>query len=656
MNETIAKRIISINNGNFVIKSPYDPQLIQKIKALPVRRWHDASKTWRVPTGNPNAVIALATLAVAEQFEIKEDAAIILDNANELEPEPDKILSIVNNRFSFSFPYNPIISNAVKALDGRKYEKKPEPHWTVPIDTNSQAVLDVAKEFDFYIDPEVDEAAKQAVKAAKLNLVASRADNADFQVGGLRGELMPFQRAGVAYAIEAKRTFIADEMGLGKTVEALATIQAANAYPALIVCPASLKLNWKQEAEKWLPGRLISIINGTKGAIGADIVIINYDVLGRNKERLMGVGFKAVVLDESHYIKNSKTARAKHAKEIGKQSDIRLCLTGTPIVNRPNELLSQLDFLGRLDDLGGFWNFAKRYCNAHRGQFGWNFSGSANLVELNDRLRQTCYIRRLKKDVLPELPPKRRSIIPMAIDNRKEYNAVHRDIQEWIKDRAKEDREFEKSIDSLSSAEKAKAIKERGTSAEERARNAEKLVLIGRLKQAAVRGKMAAIIEWVNNFLETGEKLVLFAHHQFVIDQLVSEFNALSITGQTPIARRQAAVDAFQNDPDTQLIVLNIKAGGVGLTLTAASNVAFAELDWTPAAHDQAEDRAHRIGQDNSVNIWYFIGVDTIEEDINDLIEAKRLIIDAATEGKEGNKDNSIFNELWKQLKLGGKK
>lgn len=644
-------KLISIQNNEFVIKTPYDASLVRKIKALPTRRWDAKSKTWQVPTGKNNSVIALAKLTLDEKFEVTAEAAAILNQAGILESEPNKVLSIVDNLFCFTFSYNPTISNSVKALNGREYKKKPEPHWTVPINGSAQAVLDIAKEFDFHIETGVFEIAQQAIAAAGLNLETSRAEDASIEVAGLGGELRPFQKAGVAYASRVQRTFIADEMGLGKTIETLATIQKTNAYPALIVCPASLKPNWKREAEKWLPGKLVSVISGTKGAIGADVVIINYDVLGRNKERLMGVGFKAIALDESHYIKNGKAGRSKHAKEIGSQVDIRLCLTGTPVVNRPNEMISQLEFLGRLDDMGGFWNFVNRYCNAHRGQFGWDFSGSSNLDELNEKLRQTCYIRRNKADVLPELPEKTISVVPLQIDNRKEYKAVYKEIEDWIKERAEQDREFERSIADLNPDEKTQAVKDRGISAEERARTAEKLVLIGKLKQTAARGKLSAIKEWVTNFLETGEKLVLFAHHTAIIDVLADEFEALTITGQTPIAKRQAAVDAFQNDSDTQLIILNIKAGGVGLTLTASSNVAFAELDWTPAAHDQASDRCHRIGQKNAVNVWYFLGEDTIDQDIYVLIEEKRKVVDASTEGTNID-SSSVFGDLWKQLEL----
>lgn len=480
----------------------------------------------------------------------------------------------------------------------------------------------------------VAEAEIKAVEAAKA-IEASRAADADIEVEGLGGELRPFQRAGVAYAQSHERVFIADEMGLGKTIQALATIQAAEAFPALIVCPASLKLNWQREAEKWLPGRSVVVVSGTKGDIEADVVVINYDILGRNKKRLMARGFASVTLDESHYIKNHKAQRTKHAQELGAEARVRLCLTGTPVLNRPAELLPQLDFLGRLDDLGGFWGFAKRYCKAHKknvgAKFVWDFSGADHLDELNDKLRANCYIRRNKADVLKELPAKQRSVVNITIDNRKEYNKVEMEFIKW----------YEKRMQEIAAAgedkEKVAALK--------RDAGVQALVKIEYLKQVSARGKMAAVVDWVESFLETDEKLVLFAHHQEIIDQLAQKFNAPVVTGSVSMEDRQAAVDAFQNDADTRLIILNIKAGGVGLTLTAASNVAFCELDWTPAAHDQAEDRCHRIGQENSVNAWYLLGDRTIDVMIANLIEQKRAVVDAATDGGE-MQDNSIMADL----------
>lgn len=505
-----------------------------------------------------------------------------------------------------------------------------------------------ACKWSFEISRPAAEKMAELVGTAERFGEASRAAEVspDFAVSGLGGTLRPFQAAGVAYALEAKRCFIADEMGLGKTIQALATVQAANAYPAIVVCPASLKLNWAREAGKWLPGHSIAVWNGKASLnVSADIVVINYDVLKKNLDALKALKPQAVVFDESHYAKNHKAARTEAAKELAQGVGIRLALTGTPVVNRPQELLSQLGIIGRLDDLGGFWGFAKRYCNAHQTRWGWDFSGAQNLDELNTKLRAACYIRRNKADVLKELPAKTRTILPIVLSNRREYDKAEKDLIGYVRKEAAENAEFVASIAHLPEVDQKISKQRRSNEAELKALQAEQLVRIEALKQLSANGKIEAIGEWLESFLETGEKLVLFAHHIDIVERLATQFDAPYITGATPLDKRQEYVDRFQNDPDCKLIVLNIRAGGVGLTLTAASNVAFVELDWTPAAHDQAEDRCHRIGQTDAVNAWYLLAERSIDQEIYDLIEEKRIVVTAATEGGE-TEDAGIMSEL----------
>lgn len=349
--------------------------------------------------------------------------------------------------------------------------------------------------------------------------------------------------------------------------------------------------------------------------------------------------------------KNYKTQRTKACQALAKGVEIRLALTGTPILSRPQELISPLQILGRLDEMGGFWKFCDRYCNAHRTRFGLNLSGAAHLDELNEKLRATCYVRRTKEEVLQELPPKTRAIVPIEITNRREYDRAEADVVRWLGNQAAKEEAFLATVVNLSLEEQARAIADHRMSAEETAARAEQLVRIEALKQLSAKGKMEAVKEWVESFLETGEKLVLFAHHQAVVEELAKQFKAPSITGQTPVERRQEYVDRFQADPACRVIVCNIKAGGVGITLTAASNVAFVELEWTPAAHDQAEDRTHRIGQTDSVTAWYLLGQGTIDEEIMSLIEAKRMVVDAATEGQGPTGDVGIMAELVQKLR-----
>lgn len=435
------------------------------------------------------------------------------------------------------------------------------------------------------------------------------------------------------------------------TVQALAVLRHENAFPAVVVCPSVVKTSWARHVKEWLPGCSVNILEGTRpnaqgNSLWADVTILNYDILPAWVQELRAAGpIKAVIFDESHYVKNHKAKRTEAAKALVKGVRVRLLLTGTPVLNRPQELLSQLGVMGRLDDLGGFWEFAKRYCQAQKTQWGWDMSGAANLEELNERLRSTCFVRRRKSEVLAELPDKRRATVTVELDNRKEYDAAEADVVGWIGLCAARDEEFLESIKLFSEEDKKRAIRAQRATAEARAEQAEQLVRIEALKQLAVKGKMEAVKEWLKNFLETGEKLVLFAHHREVVKTLAAEFDCPSIIGDDDAESRQEAIDRFQDDPDTPLIVLSMKAGGIGITLTAASNVAFIELGWTPADHDQAEDRCHRIGQKNSVTAWYLTAERTIDEEIETLLNKKRSVVTAATEGGEAEQ-TSILKDL----------
>jgi len=552
------------------------------------------------------------------------------------------------------FPYDSGVVDGVRAMKplGAWFQKNPT-GWNLPA---KAAVVEPLYKFmvdyDFEFSDLVVELLESVIQTHTQAVESSKSNESTLEVLGLGGELRPFQRAGGAYAGKAKRCFIADEMGLGKTVEALATLQAEQAFPALVVCPASLKLNWKREAEKWLPGKTVKVLNGKNGNgdYEADVLVINYDVLSKHTEVLKARGLKAVVLDESHYCKNYKAKRTEAAKAVVAGVHIRLCLTGTPLPNRPQELLSQLEILGRLEDLGGFWPFAKRHCGAHRTKYGWDLSGAEHLDELNEKLRAFCYVRRNKAEVLSELPAKQRSILPVEIDNRREYDRAEADLIGWLKDRAAADKAFLTEIKDLPEEEQKARKEARAEEAGQKARNAEQLVRIEALKQLAARGKLEAVQEWVESFLETDQKLVLFAWHKEIVQTLAERFSAPSITGETPVEQRQAAVDRFQTDPSCRLIVCNVQAGGVGITLTAASNVAFVELGWNPATHDQAEDRCHRIGQTDQVTAWYLLAENTIDQQIQTLIEEKRSVVNAATEGTGEARDAGILSELVKRL------
>jgi superfamily II DNA or RNA helicase len=438
----------------------------------------------------------------------------------------------------------------------------------------------------------------------------------------LGGELRPFQRAGVDYVLKARRTFLADEQGLGKTVQALAALEADDAYPAVIVCPAGLKLNWRRETERWLPHRSLHVINGTAPApMEAEITVLNYEIVHAHRTRLQLRRPKALILDESHYVKNPRAKRTQAVRRLAEalpEGALRLALTGTPVMNHPDELIAQLRILDRLQEFGSGARFARR------------FQGAGAEERIHWHLRRSCFVRRLKADVLPQLPAKRQVVVPVAIDNQRDYKLAQDDVIAWLREQPLDLGELEAKI--------AAALR------------AERLAQLNALKRLAARGKASAALAWIEDFLASDEPLVVFAAHREVQELLLERFpDALHILGRDSIQQREAAVDAFQDPDGPQLIVCATRVAGQGITLTRASNVAFLDLEWTPAVHDQAEDRCHRIGQHDAVTAWYLLAADTIDETMIELISRKRGIVGAVTDGRRDESEalvQSVVREL----------
>ena len=479
----------------------------------------------------------------------------------------------------------------------------------------------------------LQEVREQHARAAGL-VALSGATDAQLDVCGLGGELKPFQRAGVSYLLAQRRAFLADEQGLGKTIEALATLEADSAYPAVVVCPASLKLNWLRELERWLPDRSVQALVGTGPArstagpsclaAGAEITVVNYDIVAARLGELRSLEPRALVLDESHYCKNAAAKRTQAVQRLSAvmpHDGLVLALTGTPVMNRPAELISQLRILGRLGDFGS------------GAQFGKRFRGPDAHLRLHWHLRSRCFVRRLKADVLPQLPAKRRAIVPVELDNEPEYRLAERDLIAWLQSQPLDLGELRAKV--------AAALR------------AERLVRLNALKLLAARGKLAAALAWIHDFCSSGERLVVFAHHREIQRALLGRFpSALHILGEDSHAARDAALRAFQapDGPENQLVVCSIEVAGQGLTLTRSSNVVFLELDWTPAKHDQAEDRCHRIGQEDSVNASYILAAGTIDETISTLLERKRAVIGAVTDGREDDEEG-VVDALVRELR-----
>lgn len=501
-----------------------------------------------------------------------------------------------------SFPYVIDDVNRIKSIPGRTWLKERKV-WQLPLSLDNLIKLE---EWGFAFDREL-------LRYKDVHLLRQRRILLNLDISTFKAELYPFQREGVAFLERRNgRALIADEMGLGKTVQVLAWLELhKERSPVIIIVPASLKLNWQKEAEKWMTQPKIQLLSGdaTKALIVGDILIINYDILHKWLARLVTLRPKVVIFDEVHYIKNSKARRTRAAKKLVKGVPHVVALSGTPIVNRPYEFYIIIQIIDSTFAPSGLL-FAKKYCGARHNGFGWDYSGASNTEELHKRLTQSFMIRRKKADVLKDLPDKIYNYVPFEISNKRLYSQAEYDFLEYI-------------------------TETKGYEAAEKASLAYALTQIEGLKQLAVSGKLSAAIEWIRDFLDNGEKLVVMAVHTTVIDAIMQVFKgiAVQVDGRTSKKARNKAVESFQSNPKVRLFVGNLKAAGVGLTLTAASNVVILELPWTPGDVMQAEDRCHRIGQKNSVTIHYLLAVNTIEEKIAELIATKKIILAACLDG-----------------------
>jgi SNF2 family DNA or RNA helicase len=484
---------------------------------------------------------------------------------------------------------------------------------------------------------------KGIVQERQQSVEASRATNANVEIPKPDGlDYLPFQKAGIAFAKESAGCLIADEMGLGKTVEAIGVINSDEAIKkVLVICPRNLKLNWQREMQKWIVRPMTIGLADTKNWPSTDIVIIHYDALGKHKAGPLNGPWDLLIVDEAHWCKNRKAQRTQHIvgyKHGKKETEFdaippitakrRLFLTGTPICNRPIELWTLVNYL-RPDVFDNWWRFARRFCGMVEGKWGIDVGGSSNLPELQELLRgRRVMVRRMKADVLKELPPKRRQVVVLESDDygdvlRAERDTLARHEELIVRLEAKAE---------IAKADKdalvyAAAVAELQTAAKV---SFEQIALV---RHETALAKLPAVKEFITELMESKSKLVLFGHHRDVIDQLFSAFkelNPVRVYGGMKPEEVQAAVDRFQKDEDCHMFIGGIMAAGVGITLTAASDVVFAELDWVPGNLSQCEDRCHRIGQTDSVNVYHLVLDGSIDQRMAHELVSKQSVIDRA--------------------------
>ncbi len=459
-------------------------------------------------------------------------------------------------------------------------------------------------------------------------------------------KLYTYQKKAVLQIQKFKgRALLADEMGLGKTLEVLWWVKRSpKKRPVVVVCPASLKWVWEAEAMKHIKVRA-TILNGRtppkkkKITKRRELYIINYRILKYWVSYLRRLRPQVLIIDECHYQK-SRGADCTQAIERlvkGRKSKGKIpfriphiiAISGTPLTNRPEELFTTLRLIQPKTWNSHFF-FVHRYCKPELRPWGWEYKGANNIKELHRKLKRTMMIRNLKKDVLKDLPEKTRSVIPLEIRNRKEYQEAENNFITWLT--------------------------KKSTSKAEKAKRAKKLVQLGYLKRLAAELKMNQVLEWIDNFLEQSEgKLVIYGIHKKIIKRLHKKYKKISVIvdGSVSNKKRKIAVRSFQQNKKFRLFIGNIKAAGVGITLTAAHNLVFVELDWVPGNMVQAEDRIHRIGQKNAAMIYYLVARNTIEEKLCKIIQKKQRVLSQVLDGSIKTNRLDVYRALEKSLLKG---
>ena len=424
------------------------------------------------------------------------------------------------------------------------------------------------------------------------------------------------QREAIKSLVENKKFILADDMGLGKTTSTIIAALETGAKKILIICPASLKINWQREIENY-SDQPTSIIEGKKWEDGT-FIIINYDIIKnfhdekkKSDSVLLKTKFDLVIIDEAHYIQNKQAQRTKLINDFVSNVDRLWLLTGTPITSRPINYFNLLNLI-ECPVAKNWMAYVKRYCNGFQFQAGrrkiWNVSGASNLEELRDRTAPLV-LRRLKENVL-DLPDKIITPVYLRLKS-KEYEALMGEYYDW----------YDKNGDSDSlTLQFTKLTKVRQVIAEE---------------------KVASTIEICENIIEQGKKVIVFTNFTKTLEMILEHFGkkAVRLDGQMSQKERQMSVDRFQNEEDVMVFVGNIKAAGVGITLTAGEAVVMNDLSFLPSDHSQAEDRSYRYGQKNNVLVYYPIFDNTVEGIIYDILKKKKDIFETVMGDKVDNGD-----------------
>uniref|UniRef100_A0A8C3AK53 SWI/SNF-related matrix-associated actin-dependent regulator of chromatin subfamily A-like protein 1 n=1 Tax=Cyclopterus lumpus TaxID=8103 RepID=A0A8C3AK53_CYCLU len=613
---SIRGKCVPHTEGRFRVEVGYHAGLIAVFKSISSKNYDPATKMWNFsledyqPLTAAIASVSLRPLEGMEAVDVAEATSQACDDGVALgallklcngwqKPGASlqgQCIMVSPTKFEVDIGYNVDVIAAFKQMPTKNYDMKTR-KWSFSLG-DYKRLLDLLSGIAAV---EVEPLPRAIVQTFFARFDGTEARSLDVPEADLSRidpsltcSLMPFQRDGVNFAVSKQgRLLLADDMGLGKTVQAICiAAYYRNEWPLLVVAPSSVRFTWAEAFRRWLPSLSpdsINVVVKAKDDLRSGLVnITSYDLLSRMDKLQLGNPFNVLIMDECHFMKNMKTARCKAALPLLKAAKRVVLLSGTPAMSRPSELYTQI-LAVRPTLFPRFHEFGMRYCNATQSTWGWDYSGSSNLGELRLLLDESLMLRRLKCDVLSQLPAKQRKVVTVTIDG--------------VNTRIKA---------ALSAAAKQLANVHRNKMQDKEAL----LVFYNQTAEA----KLQAIMEYITDMLECGrEKFLVFAHHKLVLDHITTELVKknvcyIRIDGSTPSAERQQLCEKFQFLTKTCVAVLSITAANMGLTLHAADLVVFAELFWNPGILVQAEDRVHRIGQTSNVNIHYLVAKGTADD------------------------------------------
>ncbi|NXI43298.1 SMAL1 protein, partial [Galbula dea] len=632
VNSVTKGKCVKYGEGRFQVEIGYNADLIAVFKKIPSKSYDPAMKKWNFSLEDYSSLMKAANqlpsvilaplegeyavgLASASHFvgSRVDVESLLLMCKNWKKPSAlvkGKCVLISRLRFEVDIGYSAEVIGVFKQMNSRNYDMNTR-KWNFLLEDYPKLMEVLQSLVSVEVEP-LPQAVIQTF-ADQIQRSTSQTDTPDADLSGVDSKivtsLMPFQREGVNFAILRNgRLLLADDMGLGKTIQAICiAAYYRKEWPLLVVTPSSVRFTWAEAFHRWLPslspGSTNVIVTGKDNLTASLINIISFDLLSKMDKQLKST-FQVVIIDESHFLKNIKTARCRAAMPLLMAARRVILLSGTPAMSRPAELYTQIAAV-QPAFFPQFHSFGLRYCDARKMPWGWDYSGSSNLTELKILLEESIMIRRLKSDVLSQLPAKQRKMVVVAPEG----------------------------ISAKTKAVLAAEAKKMAKGYESKQQEKEALLLF---YSRTAEAKIHSVVEYILELLESGNhKFLVFAHHKIMLDAIVAELEKkhveyIRIDGSTSSAERQSLCQKFQFSEKQVVAVLSLTAANMGLTLCAADLVVFAELFWNPGVLIQAEDRAHRIGQTSSVNIHYLVAKGTADDYLWPMIQEKIKVLGEA--------------------------